>query len=164
MHEPNDVKDLSGTIRHTIEIDRPPADVWPWLEEPEKQKQWMKGLLSNEPLEDARGPGSRFRMRIKEGRRESGYEGEVVAREPERRLAVKLEGGCFPKDMAMHVDYRLTDLGGRTRLDYECGAEVPGFWMRLMAGLFKVFGKMQAKSFLRELKRRVESAGTTVAA
>jgi hypothetical protein len=33
----------------SVEIDKSPAELWPWLEEPEKIKQWVGWLLRSNP-------------------------------------------------------------------------------------------------------------------
>ena len=38
----------------SIEIARPPEDVFPWLVEPEKRLEWVQGLESSEPAGDGR--------------------------------------------------------------------------------------------------------------
>lgn len=138
------------------EIGCAPDVLWPWIEEPERQMRWMKGLVSNELTSE--GPsrkGSTFRMRIREGRRIGEYTGEVTRHERPRDLGVRIRGGCGPQ-FEMQVDYHLEDLGGRTRLDYRCSAEMTGFW-RILAPLFGVFARMQAKGFFRSLKRLAEA-------
>ena len=73
-----------------------------------------------------------------------------------RRFAMKMEGGCL-RGTVIHVDYRLIDLGdGSTRLDYACFAETKG-WMRIFGPLFALFGRMQAKSFFKQLKALAEA-------
>jgi carbon monoxide dehydrogenase subunit G len=136
-----------------------PETLWAHIEEPEKQKRWMKGLLSNEPTSPgARGVGSTFRMRIKEGRKAADYDGEVTAHDAPRHLEVVMGGGNFPKGMTMRVEYRLTAQGGQTRLDYVCKAEMPkaGVFMKLMFVVFRLFGRMQLRGFMRALRKQVE--------
>src|SRR6516165_10254294 len=138
-----------------------PEHLWKFLEEPELQKQWMKGLQDSRPTsEGARGLGSTFRMKIKEGSRVAEYDGKVTAYDPPKQLAVVLSGGAFPEGMAINVDYRLTDLGGRTRLDYvaasDCSKPLP-WWMKLLMPLFQLFGRMQLKGFMKTLKRLAET-------
>jgi carbon monoxide dehydrogenase subunit G len=137
-----------------------PERLWKFIEEPELQKQWMKGLQDNQRTSDGPpGVGSTFRMKIKEGSKVADYDGKISAYDPPRHLAVDLSGGNFPAGMVCHVAYELTDLQGRTRLDYEteikCQGKMP-LWMRLLMPIFKIFGAMQLKSFMRALKKLVE--------
>jgi hypothetical protein len=134
--------------------------LWPFLVEPELQKQWMKGLLENVPTsEGPQRPGSTFRMKIQEGRKAADYRGEVLAHDPPAHLAIRFWGGCFPQGLVMRVDYRLSAQDGQTRLDYAAEPEAGrlGLFLRLMMPLFQLFGKMQLRGFLKTLKRLAEA-------
>jgi uncharacterized protein YndB with AHSA1/START domain len=147
-------------IVETAVFNCPRERLWSYIEEPEKQKLWLKGVLSNESTSpDISGVGSTFLLKIQEGRRVATYEGEVTEHDRPRRLEIRMWGGNFPKGMVMRVDYQLTEIEGGTRLDYTGTVEGkrPGFLMRLMMPLFKLFGRMQLRSFLRTLKQLVEA-------
>ena len=136
-----------------------PETLWAHITETEKQKLWMKGLLSNEPTSPAPvGVGSTFRMVIKEGRKSAEYQGEITAYDKRHRLEIVIGGGNLPKNMKMRADYRLTQQGPQTRLDYLCKAEVekPGLFMKLMFVVFRLFGKMQLRGFMKALRKLVE--------
>ena len=146
------------TFERTVEIGRPPESVFPWIEEPERQKLWMKGLEENRLVDGGTTrAGARIKMRIKEGRRRSEYDGEITAYDRPRHLALRFWGGAFPKGVEMHVDYRLENLAGRTRLHYVGWCELKGFWMRLFGPLMKLFAGIQLNSFLKKLKRLAEA-------
>lgn len=141
-----------------IEVNCPPEHLWPYLEEPEKQKLWMKGLLENETTSTQQtGVGTTFKMKIKEGGKTAEYFGEVLKYERHKLLGIKLWGGSF-KDMEIFVDYTLFDLHGRTKLDYLATMEIKGLLMKIFSPLFKVFGMMQLKSFFRTLKQLAEAS------
>ena len=153
---------------YTVLIDCTPEQLWPWIEEPDKQKQWMKGLLENVDMSD--GPtrvGSTFRMTIQEGRRVAEYTGEITNYDPHRRLGVRLWGEAL-KGIEIIADYKLQNLGVRTRLDYVATADASraGFFVKLMMPLFKLFSAMQLRGFMKTLKHlaEAEAAQTTVAA
>lgn len=66
-------------VEHRTEIACSPEQLWPYLEEPDKQKLWMKGVLSNESTSP--GPtqvGSTSVMKIKEGGKVAAYNIEVL--------------------------------------------------------------------------------------
>jgi len=147
-------------IEQSTQIDCKPDQLWPFLEEPELQKKWMKGLVANESTSE--GPtrlGSRFRMRIKEGNRISDYDGEITAFNRPKELGVRFWGGNFGPGMAMRANYVLVPHDGGTRLDYSCqleAAKLP-LWMKLMMPVFKIFSRWQLKSFLKKLKQLAEA-------
>jgi carbon monoxide dehydrogenase subunit G len=150
-------------IARTLEIACAPEQLWPFLDEPEKQKLWMKGLLENEQA-GPRGVGSTFRLTIREGRKAEEYQGEVTAYDPPRHLAVRLGGGAM-KGMSMQVDYRLAPLDGGTRLDYVAEADTACLpWVyKLLMPLVQLFGRFQLRGFLRTLKRLAEEEGRKAA-
>lgn len=145
------------------ECDCTPERLWRCIEEPELQKQWMKGLLDNHLTSAGpRGVGSTFRMKIQEGRKAADYDGKVTAYDRPWHMAVEFWGGNFPPGMAVRVDYRLSEQSGRTLLDYSAemaaGCKLP-WWMRLMMPIGKIFMKMQLRGFMKSLKRLAESRG-----
>jgi carbon monoxide dehydrogenase subunit G len=147
-------------IARTVEIACAPEQLWPFLDEPEKQKLWMKGLLENEQA-GPRGVGATFRMTIREGRKAEEYRGEVTAYDPPRHLAVRFGGGAM-KGLSMQVDYRLAPLvDGGTRLDYVAAADRASLpWvLKLLMPLAQLFGRLQLRGFLRTLKRLAEEEG-----
>jgi len=147
-------------ISFTKEFACPPARLWLFLDEPERLKQWLSGLEEMRHVKEESGRvGTTFVMKIKEGRKVSEYEGQVTAYETERHLGISFWGGNFPPGMVMHVDYRLADLGGRTRLDYvakmTCSQPLP-WWLRLLIPLGKLFGRFQLKAFMKRLQQLAE--------
>jgi carbon monoxide dehydrogenase subunit G len=151
-------------IPYSIEIDCPPELLWTYLEDPAKLPLWMKGLVSFEPQgEGPPGPGSVAILRIKEGGKVSEYHSTLTAREPFEHLAIVMTGKNLGKSQ-INVDYRLTDLGGKTRLDYLCTCGSAGFFMRIMVALFSFLMKKQLAGFMKTLKGLAETeAGTALA-
>jgi uncharacterized protein YndB with AHSA1/START domain len=137
-----------------------PARLWRFIEEPDLQKQWMKGLQDNRQTSAGpTGVGATFRMTIKEGGKVAEYDGKLTAYDPPTRLALEMSGGNFPAGMVIFVDYRLTGQNGGTRLDYEArmvAAKKPAWWMRLLLPLGMIFAKMQLRGFMKTLKRLAE--------
>ena len=141
------------------EIDVTPEQLWPWLTEPEKQKVWMVGVESNELVEgDGHSVGSTFQMKIKEGGRLSDYDGTVTEYDRPKRLGVEMVGGCGKTPMTMRATYALEATpGGGTRLSYEGGGEVPGFFMKFMMVFFFWMPKLMIKKFMKRLKQAAEA-------
>ncbi len=137
--------------------------LWRFIEEPELQKQWMKGVLENHPTsEGPPGVGSTFRMKIQEGRKAADYDGKITAYDRPRHMAVDLSGGNFPAGMVVRADYRLSEQNAGTRLDYVCEmimGRKPAWWMRVLMPLGMIFMKLQIRGFMKTLKRLAESPG-----
>jgi uncharacterized protein YndB with AHSA1/START domain len=143
-----------------------PQILFSWITEPDKQKQWMKGLISNTPTNSTTGLGSTFRLVIQEGRKTAEYDGDTTAYEAPSLVEIRMWGGNFPKGMIMRVTYRLTEVGEGTRLDYLLNVEGQKFsWLtRLLLILAKIFSRMQLRSFLKKLRTLAEAEaalGTT---
>ncbi len=143
-------------FEHSAEFECTPEQLWPFLDEPEKMKLWLKGLVEVVPTSE--GPtrvGSTSVMKIQEGAKVGEYRREVIAYEPPRHVGFKLTGGSF-KGTPVFADFRLESLGGRTRLDSEFQADPSGLQKLLWSGL-KVVAQTQVKSFFKTLKQLVEN-------
>lgn len=102
----------ANTMRSSIEIARPPAQVWPWITEPEKLQAWISWTVEARRIddkhlvmvmEDANSGGARIELHD-----------EVIEMDAPRKLVIRLSSaGMF----AGESRYTLTDLGGKTRLD-----------------------------------------------
>ena len=59
----------------------------------------------------------------------------------------------------MAADYKLQNLGSRTRLDYVATADTSGaaFFIKLMVPFFKLFSTIQLKRFMKSLKACAEA-------
>lgn len=148
-------------IEYRAEFRCRPADLWPLLDDPGRQKLWMTTLVEIVPTSPiARAAGSTFDMRVREGRRIAQYEGRINSYEPLRHLGVSFWGGALGPGVVMTVDYRLADLGDRTRLEYAADIDtdqLPGPF-KLAIPLARVFTFFQLRYFMRNLRRLAESA------
>ncbi len=139
-----------------------PWQLWPFLDELEKQRLWLTTLIELAPTSHvARAVGSTFDMRVREGRRIVRYEGRINAYDPPRHLGVSLWGGAFSKGVVMQVDYRIADLDGRSRLEYMAQIDTENLSgpLKLAMPIARVFTFFQVRYFMRNLRRLAESAG-----
>jgi len=121
--------------RYQVEIAAPIATVWSLVDDDQNLKKWMDGLEETsypDGVDRSRAVGTRFVQRIREGGRVQSYEGRVTAYDPPAHLGITIGNRAFE----MQVDYRFTDLGGRTRLDYSALMARGGLFIRLMSTLF----------------------------
>jgi hypothetical protein len=135
--------------------------LWPFLDDAEKQKLWLPTLLEIVPTSAIpRTVGATFDMRVREGRRISRYEGRINAYDPPRHLGASLWGGAFAPGVVMRVDYRVADLGAKTRLEYyaEIDTENMSGPLKLAIPIARVFTFFQIRYFMRNLKRLAEAA------
>jgi uncharacterized protein YndB with AHSA1/START domain len=150
----------------SMEIRRSPKELWPWMTEVARMKRWMKGLVSIEPADmtDVR-PGMHFQCTIQEGRRQAAYDEEILEWVPDRRILLSFKSMSTAwQGLELVVGYTLHDLGGSTRVDYECNARTTRLLWKILGPLCVVFARMQARSFLASLKKLAESEGAPTTA
>ena len=139
-------------IEHTVEIDRPPSDVFRYLVESDKVPQWQETLVELRP--QSAGPvdvgTTMTEVRRFMGRRiESRL--EVTAYEPERRFDLKTTAGPIP----FAVRHTLHPVEGGTRLEIVGEAEGAGFF-RMAEGLVTRQARRQFVTDFARLKDLLE--------
>lgn len=149
-------------VEYRQEIRCTPWQLWPFLDDGEKQKLWLTTLIELVPTSQIpRAVGSTFEFRVREGRRISKYEGRIDAYDPPRHLGVSLWGGVLRKGTVMRVDYRVADFKTHCRLEYYAEIDTSMFRgpLKLAIPLARIFSFFQTRYFMRNLKRLAESAG-----
>ena len=132
---------------HEIRIARPPADVFPYVEDPAKAAQWLSGLMWS----SQRPTTPDFRQVVDVGGRVLRMEGEVTACDPPRLIAFVLRSSIG--DMA--ITYRLTEADGHTTLHYTCETALSGL-RRLAAPVFWFLLQRKIVRDLRTLRTLLE--------
>jgi uncharacterized protein YndB with AHSA1/START domain len=138
-----------------VEIDAPPAEVFPWLAASERRCEWMGALTESEPLTDGEPTlGSRFRDVFEDFGRRVELEAEIVELEPPRAMTVKLVSKVFDAKSSQ----RLEELdGGRTRLTAVIETEYKQRAARLAAPVVTRHAQKRLEQDLARLKELVES-------
>jgi hypothetical protein len=147
-------------IKHRAEYRCTPWQLWPYIDEPDKQKQWLTTLIDAVPTSQlARAVGTTFAMRFREGWRVASYEGRINAYDPPRHLGVSFWGGALAPRMVMRVDYRVADLGSRTRLEYYADIDTEPLrgLLKVLIPLAWTFTSLQVRYFMRRLRHLVEA-------
>ena len=111
----------AGRMRASIEIERAPEEIWPWLTEPEQHTQWVRWLQDVRPdtTSPAEGIGHRETRVIDDPRKkEPRLEAcSVTLWEPPDQMGIHVE---VPDEYEGDVLYTLTDLhNGRTRVEQD---------------------------------------------
>jgi hypothetical protein len=115
-----------------VEIAAAPPVVFALISEPELRPQWVDELVETVPLSPPPlGPGSTFILRIREGGKVVEYPSEIVALEPERRYAVRMNRGA----MVMTVDHVLVPVAAGTRVEARVEITSASMLMRLAGSL-----------------------------
>jgi len=111
----------AGRMRASVEIERAPEEIWPWITEPEQLPQWVGWLAEVKPdtTTPAEGIGHRETWVMNDPRAKGKLlvPGTVTLWEPPDQVGMHVEvPGAFDGD----VLYTLTDLGnGKTRVEQD---------------------------------------------
>ncbi|MFN0105926.1 MAG: SRPBCC family protein [Bryobacteraceae bacterium] len=145
----------AGVMRASVEINRPPAVVWAWLEEKEKFKQWVSWTVDVRD-EGPNGVGGKRRTTMKD----PNMNGELVVvdsvtREyvPHKYVKVDLSA---PMGFDGTVEYQLEDLGGRTHLSVVGKFKYHHWLAGLLEPLVSPQARAKEEADLATLKRLVE--------
>ena len=138
-------------IELTVEIARPPEDVFELLSDIDRLSEWQASAVeahTNGPLAE----GSRVAEKRRLLGREVDTELEVAAYEPPKRLTLRSLGG--PVDFT--VDHELTARGGGTVLRFVAEAQ-PGGLLRLTEPVLARTAEHEFRQDFDRLKELLES-------
>jgi uncharacterized protein YndB with AHSA1/START domain len=140
-------------ICKTIDINAPPERVFPWIADPEKNKQWLPGVESTVFAGDPTRVGTTFVQSIRQGGRVNETPGEVTGYAKDRWYAIRLDG----KPCAVTVEYRFepSDSNG-TRLTFTCEFLQPNFVLNLFLRIFSPLVNGMLQKLLEKLKALAE--------
>lgn len=147
----------AGHMAGSIEIDRPPEAVWPWLTEPDKMKQWITWLEEiRDESPEVRGPGKKVVWVMNDPNMKQKVEihGEILAEEPLRKISVRLGSDMGFSGVSSWI---LEDLGGRTRFTTDGTFEYTQWMAKLFEPLITPQAKKKMQSDQARLKQMVES-------
>lgn len=149
-------RDNAGRVHASAELNGSPEQVWPWLNEGDKLKQWVSWLVEVRGWESGAGVGAK-RVWVMKDENNGGELMEIDGRcseyAPPSRLTVQLSSGnIFDGQQA----YRLTDLGnGHTRLDVESFYHFSPWFARLMEPLITAAAEKKMVGDVTRLKALV---------
>lgn len=148
-------------LRDKIQIERPPDQVWRYLQSPVLMKEWngkIKAVVPvswGEPAE-----GFRYRVRYRTNSRESNFLAEFLEYQEPARLVIHLSGGDLPVKGYIQEIYELTANTGGTLLRQrtEVHNPVANIFSRCLIFLgHYCFGIFSGKKHLRRLKELIEA-------
>lgn len=138
------------TIRRTVTLDRPQAEVWAFLSDFTTTEQWDPGTVRTTRRSGDGGVGTIYDNVSKFAGRESELTYTVEAFEPERMIRLRGENPAVTATDTM----TFTGDGSRTQVEYVAVFDFHG-WLRfaapLMAPLFKRLGDDAADGMRRAL-------------
>ncbi|MBK8025330.1 MAG: SRPBCC family protein [Chloroflexi bacterium] len=142
---------------HEIVIDRSPSEVFTWLDDPQKARQWVPGLVDIQPITPG---GSRAGAKARHVYRENGRtfetEEEMLIYEPNRHIKIRGRAAGFE----MTAEYQLSPTGAGTLLRFESTLRFNNPVMRLLTPLLTRGADQRTVQDLQRLKALVEAGGS----
>lgn len=139
--------------QYVAEFERPVAEVFAFVDDDEKVKQWIGGLLETKRTTEGKpGVGSKFHQMIKVGNRIMEMDGELLAYEPNKWVSVKIDSDLCE----MKVNYDFKEVDGRTRLTYTCDSVYRSLLYRLLSPLIKRITQQKLQKDFARLKELLE--------
>ncbi len=139
---------------HTVEIDRPPEDVFRYLAAADERLRWMGALTEAKQVTDgAPGLGTRFRDVFEDHGQRVELDAEITAWEPNERLVIRLRS----KVVEATSTQRLEERDGATRVTATIESDYRPLTARLMAGVITKHAQQQLEHDLVRLKALVEA-------
>lgn len=146
----------AGQNSFTVSIDRPPAEVFPWLIEPYRLTRWIDGLESSTPFPgDSAVRGGRSREIIIVGGNRYTLVTEIADIRRDTLLIVHIESE--PKGFTVDARYELTETGLGTRLKYTGLADYAGMFARVMEPLVTPQSQKKVEADMKRLKQLIET-------
>ena len=115
-------------FEHTVEVPRPPGEVFPWLLEQDKVPRWTGHLERYEQLDGALGTGSRVRQVLEISGRTIDVELEITRYDPPSAAETRFE----TNGINVVTDYTLQPNGTGTRLTQSLEAKAGGFTAKML--------------------------------
>ncbi len=144
----------AGTNEIVVEINRPPSDVFPWLLEPEKLKQWIAGMTEMTQLTPgAVTVGTKSRDVVVMGSESTVMNVEITALEPNRLLAARIDAELFTDA----VRYELSGQNGKTRLAYSAVTSYKNWFAKLLEPIITSAAQKKLVQDTARLKALVQS-------
>lgn len=141
-----------------LDIQAPIESAFSYLDDNEKQKEWMPGLEETEYLttyDPANPVGVKFKQRLREGKRIQEYEGQVTEYQKNKLLGIRLYHSKFVID----VIYRLEEITDKScRLYLTEKIEAKTLFGKCINVLFKGMMKRMFKKQMTSFKESAEKA------
>ncbi len=141
-------------MQRQVQLDAPIERVFSFLSDPELMKRWIPELVEVTHVSgELNTPGATFTQKLKEGGRVGTYNGEILAFEAPKHVAVRIYNDMFE----VRTDYELRPEGSGTSLDYVCDMEPKKWFVTLMMKLFGGFNQKIVDEQMRRLQEAVKA-------
>lgn len=140
-------------LAYTIDINSTPEIVFSWLSTPERAMMWQTSVSKTEILHETPNMiGTTFREIVEENGRRVEMNGVVTDYRKDQVLAMHLDS----KYNNVDVEYRLEEIGGRTRLTMISNIRLRSFLRVFSIILWPAFKKKLLRQLNREYARLKE--------
>jgi len=150
----------ANRLQTSVTIQRPPAEVWPWLYEPEKLKTWVSWLKEVRRDRDGSPATGAHMVWVMSDANNDGQmmniAATVLAADAPRQYSVDLS---VPGAFTGRAQYTLTDIGGgATRLEVDSRYTFEVWMAKLFTPLVISQARKKMDMDLQHLKSAVENA------
>ncbi len=150
----------AGKNEHSVVIERPAAEVFPWLTEPYKLTRWIDGLESSTPIAgDSAVRGARSREVILVDGKRFTLMTEITGIKRDSLLSVHITSE--PAGFTVDGLYELTPAGNGTRLRYTGHADYQGVFTRMMEPFVTPQSQNKVEADMKRLKDLIEAQPTS---
>jgi len=140
-------------ISHLIEIESSPEEVFAWIKDPERAKEWMTSVSEGEMLTgDPNTVGSTFREVVRDENGETEMHGVVTGFEENQMISFHLSGEYNTVD----VEFRVEKVGKRTRVTQNANIR----WRGLMKVMSVFLGRRIKKEIMEQSQSEFEKLKT----
>lgn len=116
-------------LKFTIDIESSPEEVFSWIKDPERAKEWMTSVPEGEMLSGSPNTiGSTFREVVRDQNGETEMHGIVTGFQENEMISFHLSGDYNTVD----VEFRVENIGKRTRVTQTADIRWRGF-MKIMS-------------------------------
>jgi uncharacterized protein YndB with AHSA1/START domain len=146
----------AGRNEFSIQIDRPPAQVFPWLTESYRLTRWIDGLESSVPIKgDSAVRGAKSRETILVNVKLYTFVSEILEIKRDTLMVVRIESE--PPGFTISSMYELAPQGAGTRLHYVGQADYASVFARVMEPIMTPQSQNKIEADLKKLKGLVEA-------
>lgn len=143
-------------VSDSIEISAPPEEIWPYLVEPDKTKQWFTVLQEFDYIDTRpEGVGTTFHWKERSGKREFDLYFETTEWEPNRVFGFRMTSGDFLK--SYNERWAIEPRNGGSVFSFSDKIELPwGPFGKFIGAFAKKQSAKDGKEVMANLKRIVE--------
>jgi len=149
----------AGINSATIDINRPPAQVWRYLTNDDLVKKWVSGLTEIRHLTPGvEGVGNRFEMTVVMDGERTDMEMEITAFVPNRQIGFKVKSIGHPSmGFTETGEYAIVEQDRNTLLTLTGRSRYFPFWLQLLEPLITSSAQKKLVGDLARLKSLVEA-------